>query len=197
MSECPQCLEEAVNKEGTCTECGFNAKAKTIEPVAKDVDSVDELMNKVDKVELKKKPSKEFEISVREQHLVNQIMSFKYYIDNPSAWNSFSQEGSNMLRKLLAIVEGKEGFGASNPEVAIAHDHLQPEKKVYKEGDDITLKGLLVGQPITDIDGDDFEVRILTKEHTLHVKAEGSEGSRISCNMKIPVQTVKEVELSL
>lgn len=189
MKECERCLMEAVDNNGLCGECGYNHKDNSFEALPeKEVDtSLDDLDKKLDKV--KQSKVSQPKISAREEALVEKILDFKYHIDNPSAWESFSQEGSDMLRTLLDIVEERNGL--------VSEKKPTTGRKVYQEDDDISLKGLLVGQIITDIEGDDIEVKIKTKEHTLHVEAEGSEGSRISCNMKVPVQTIKEVNLSL
>lgn len=189
MEECERCLLEAVNAQGICTECGYNKKENAFEAIPEKEDLIEELDKKLDNVKPKRKPdsNRVGGPSALEQALVNKILDFKIKIGNPSAWDRYSEEGSEMLRALLDIVEGRDPKEVKKPE----------GKRVYQEGEDISLKGLLVGQVITDIEGDDLEVKIKTKEHTLHVEANGSEGSRLLCNMKVPVQTVKEVQLTL
>ena len=116
-----------------------------------------------------------------ENQLANKILDFKIKMDNPSAWDKFSQEGSDMLRELVDIVEGKQ---------------KAKEEKIYKENEEPSLNDLFKGEVIESVEGDNVNVCVKTnsgKEFNIYSEGECS----ISCVTEVEVWKPKTTILSL
>lgn len=113
--------------------------------------------------------------------LIKEIDCLSYCIGNPSAWEIYSEEGSEKIRKLHDIIQ---------------EARKEDQEFIYKEGEEPTIDELFKGEVIASIEGDNVNVCVKTqsgKEFNIYSEGESS----ISCVTEVEIWKPKKTVLSL
>ena len=120
-------------------------------------------------------------MSSLEYKLREKILDFKYKMGNPSAWESYSEEGSEMIRELVGIIETEED-----------------KEVIYKENEEPSLNELFKGEIIESIENSGCNVCIKTSSgKEFNIYDDMSERSNLSCVTEVEVWKPQKTILSL
>ena len=122
-------------------------------------------------------------MSSLEYKLREKILDFKYKMGNPSAWETYSEEGSEIIRELVGIIEG---------------DIQKKEETIYKENEEPSLNELFKGEIIESIENSGCNVCIKTNSgKEFNIYDDMSERSNLSCVTEVEVWKPQKTILSL